>query len=213
MIQQTSSSIGGSMITRQRSNSFLWFFLLLFLIGGCQSGSPTSPVIQDAPNDHGLLQSEAENTVSRSENRTTGEDLFVIRNLLGGRVKSVVGLVTPLLGGTLNLSKSRLVVPPLAVLIPTLVNFSIITAAPEGLPGALNRVYEFSPDGLIFLLPSSLYISFSDAGVGNEDPSLYRFYYFNESQNRWESQPTQVDMSHGQYIVTLNHFSRYAFGR
>lgn len=129
------------------------------------------------------------------------------------------GLVTRA-GGTVQLITmtntllgSRLVVPPNAVDTTTQINFTLIEELPQGLNQPLNRGYYFSPDAFTFLRSCTLYVSFMDANLGTNDPSLYRFWYHNEVTNNWEPQPTSVDVNRQEFIVLLEHFSRYAFGR
>jgi hypothetical protein len=184
--------------------------MVLVIIAGCQPGAPTNPAgpISSEP----IVSSPAptfQSITGTESSSTTG----IIQGLLGDVTQTVSGLITPLLGGTLRLSHSRLAVPPLSVLAPTLATFSMTNETPAGLPGALNKVYEFSPDGLIFLVASTLYVSFADAGIDNQDPHDYTFYYFNTVHNLWEAQPTEVDTVNQGFVVTLHHFSRYAFGR
>jgi hypothetical protein len=202
------------MFAKHPNKSLVVWLIALVIIAGCQPGSPTDPLSPPSSEQVATPHIETRQTPTIGDEDSGGLlDLFIIRDLLNGVTRTVTGLVTPLLGGTLHLSQSQLVVHPLAVLLPTMVRFSMTTTAPENLPGALNRVYDFSPDGLTFHVPTTLYVSFSDAGLGHQDPTRYTFYYFNENQNRWEPQATVVDMQNHQFIVTLHHFSRYAFGR
>ncbi|MEK9136254.1 MAG: hypothetical protein AAB393_03960 [Bacteroidota bacterium] len=124
---------------------------------------------------------------------------------------NVRGLVTPTLGGIVRLSSSSLTILPGAVNTSVLVTWELRVVTPPGLEGALKRVYEFGPDGTQFNIPAILRVSFLDAGLGVNDARQYRFYYWNGAA--WEAQPTQVDMQNRQFIVQLNHFSAYAFGR
>jgi hypothetical protein len=124
----------------------------------------------------------------------------------------VVGLIPPS-GGTLNLLTSRLEVPPGAVNSTVPVSFRITSTTPVGLPGSTNRVFDFGPDGTVFQVPITLYVSFRDAGIEGEKISPLRFYYFNTSTSQWERQPTEINWDTGEFVVTLSHFSRYAFGR
>lgn len=125
------------------------------------------------------------------------------------------GLITPADGGTFNILRSSLSAPPGAVTTPTPVSLDITVCVPEGLPNGLDRVYDFLPEGTIFQIPVTFRVAFEDAGLEVEDtyPGLIKFYYFNPSTNLWEVQPTQVDWENQQFVVQLNHFSRYGFGR
>lgn len=128
-------------------------------------------------------------------------------------VWNVSWTVTPEHGGTLLLKSSRLVVPPGAVSETRRLTFTLATQAPMGLSNALPRVYDFGPEGTKFKVPAELKVSFSDAGLGNNDPGDYRCYHFNEEGGAWEVQPTTVDRQAGMFVAKLSHFSRYAFAR
>ena len=125
---------------------------------------------------------------------------------------NVIALVPPT-GGTLNLLTSRLVIPNGALDSTRTISFRITNASPQGLPGSTNRVFDFGPDGTAFQVPVTLYVSFQDAGMEGEKVRPLRFYYYNTSTSSWEIQPTEVDWRTGELVVTLSHFSRYAFGR
>ena len=196
------------MSTTLSTKWLLTLVMILVIAAGCQTAGPTEP--SGPINSERAVSSQTQQTIpGGASSSTTG----IIRGLVGDVTQTVSGLLTPLLGGTLRLSHSRLVVPPLAVLVPTLATFSMTDEVPMGLPGALSKIYEFSPDGLQFLFTSTLYVSFSDAGLGNENPNDYTFYYYDPVQNRWEAQPTVVDVPNQRFVVTMHHFSRYAFGR
>jgi hypothetical protein len=130
-----------------------------------------------------------------------------------GLLGSATKLVFPVLGGTLRLLHSTLVLLPGSLSNPVAVSWSIEYDEPTGLTEALPRTYRFSPEGLVFQIPAKAFISFEDAGLGKRNPYAYTFYYFNESTRTWEKQETQVNLLLHQYVVTMNHFSRYAFGR
>jgi hypothetical protein len=105
------------------------------------------------------------------------------------------------------------VAPRFAVSLPTLVTWEIFAQSPTGLTSPLPRVYNFYPHLLTFLIPTTVSISFADAGLGNNNPNAYTFYYHNQLTGQWEPQETTVDVANQRFIVTLNHFSRYAFAR
>lgn len=136
---------------------------------------------------------------------------------------TVIGEVSPTDGGMLSLFGSRLVVPPDAVDSVMGLSFSIWESVPEGLPNALERIYEFYPDGTDFEIPAVLDVAFSDAGFGLEESlqkapsynaSRLWLYYFDEEDHIWELQrEVQIDWMNRRLSVQLEHFSRYAFGR
>ncbi len=122
------------------------------------------------------------------------------------------GLITPS-GGTISLLTSRIEFPQGAVLTNTLVSFTVSQATPVGLPGGTNRVYTFGPEGIGFQTPVTLYVPFSDAGIEGDKITPLRFFYLNPSTNTWVEQPTRIDWENQRFVVTLSHFSQYAFGR
>ena len=123
------------------------------------------------------------------------------------------GVVTPDSGGTLVISQSSVVIPAGAVTGNVMVAWAMLDRTPPDLPDALPRTYIFAPHGINFLVPIKVYISFDDAGLGQGTPFWTKFYCFNESTGVWEEQETRYNLFSKQFIVTLNHFSRYAFGR
>ncbi|HET6272161.1 MAG TPA: hypothetical protein VFG32_04225 [Bacteroidota bacterium] len=190
--------------------ALVWMLALTLLIG-CQADSLNAPAAPDAGTQ---TKSIVHDEIGQSSTTSPIGDLVggaggLLRRVLG----IVTGLVTPSNGGTLDLLHSRFVVPPNAVTRTTLIEWVLRVEIPNGLQGALNRIYDFGPEGVVFQVPGTLYVSFGDAGLGNNDPYLYTFYYFNESTRRWEPQSTDVDVAHQRFVVTLHHFSRYAFGR
>lgn len=169
--------------------------IIVLLAGtGCQVDQPNSPethVALQSPHfmDNGAVQTDTLNPI------------WLVQSLIGS------------LGGRLNLLHSSLTIPPFGVLLPTFVSFSITPTMPEGLPYALERVYDFGPEGLQFSHPATLEISFDDAAVGNANALAYCLYYFNPGRQRWIPMDTRYDLSRRVFIVKLSHFSRYAFGR
>jgi hypothetical protein len=123
------------------------------------------------------------------------------------------GLVTPDSGGTVRLLTSMFSAPAGAVTSPTIVTFTIAVAIPEELPGATDRIFDFQPEGIYFQTPCTAYISFADAGATGGSVSLLHCYYFDAENFVWVPQPTRIDWQRQCFVVTLAHFSRYAFGR
>jgi hypothetical protein len=188
----------------------VWLLAISLLIG-CQADVLNGPALPEAANSEQSLTQDEIGGLSTSS--LLGGLIGGVGGLLRRVLGIVTGLVTPSNGGVLNLLTSRLVVPPYAVTTTTSITWVLRSETPGGLSGALNRVYDFGPEGLSFQVPSTLYVSFADAGLGNNDPQLYTFYYFNESTQSWEAQATGVDLPNQRFVVTLHHFSRYAFGR
>lgn len=133
----------------------------------------------------------------------------------------VRGVISPR-GGTLRLLHSQITFPPGALRDSTLVDFDITSGiVPPGLNGATDRIFEFGPEGIVFNAPVTLQVAFEDAGIdptgilrmGILDPYAYTFYYYDETKSVWVPQPTVVDRVNQMFVVTLSHFSRYAFGR
>ncbi|GEM_PF-5815221 len=198
---------GGSMFKMNRHFAkVVVLALVIALFWGCANDA-MNPV---------STERAAKNQIVEQHSTGTRQDMPAEKrgnSPIGWVIGTTHALIAPLLGGTLQIGSSRLQIPPFAVLLPTFVTFTIIDNAPPDMPGALSRQYFFTPHGLNFLTPSTLYVSFQDAGLGNRNPYKYRFYYFNQDENRWDPQPTTVDMANQRYIVTMAHFSRYAFGR
>jgi hypothetical protein len=175
------------------SRTIVWI-VALALAAGCNTN------VANAPNEPNTLSEDTK------VDRGFTNDVFCANLRI-----NVSGLVTPTLGGIVRLSSSSLTILPGAVNASVIVTWELRVVTPPGLEGALKRVYEFGPDGTQFNTPAVLRVSFSDAGLGINDARQYRFYYWNGAA--WEAQPTQVDMQNRQFIVQLNHFSAYAFGR
>ncbi len=119
-------------------------------------------------------------------------------------------------GGTLSLFCSSITFPAGALRDSTLVSFRITTGVtPVGLPGGTDRILDFEPEGTVFQVPVTLRVSFDEAGINEEEEKVapLRCYYFNPTTTAWEPQPTSVDWQNKRFVVTLSHFSRYAFGR
>jgi hypothetical protein len=186
--------------------------LSVWLIAALLFGSCQSDLVENSPVQP-LQHSEAKTAVSGRANEAHFATEGLPDGLIGQLLGRITRLVTPLLGGVLPIRDSRLEIPPLAVLSPLLVTWELRMETPVGLTDPLSRTYEFWPNGYLFLRSITLRVSFADAGLGDRDPSQYRFFYYNEVSRSWEPQPTVVDMANQQFVVTLGHFSRYAFGR
>lgn len=134
---------------------------------------------------------------------------------LGAGVSTGSGLVNSSTEAILNVLNSELAVPPGAISDPVVVQFTIADVMPEGLSNAFSKVYEYGPDSTQFLTTVISRVAFVDAEIGNTDPYLVHFYYFDETLNTWVPHvpAASVDTVNQRFEVQLNHFSRYAFGR
>ncbi len=158
--------------------------------------SPVSPKL-------GLPGLEVDPTFNPLDEDRIDEGVFGVTN----------GIVTTDSGGTLLISESTLEIPAGAVPGNMLVGWAMVDQAPTDLGDPLPRTYIFAPHGIHFLVPVRLYVSFNDAGLFQKNPHSYSMYYYDESTGLWEKVDTRVNLATQQFVVTLNHFSRYAFGR
>ncbi len=118
------------------------------------------------------------------------------------------------LGGTMRVSSTTLVVPAGAVDWKYKCTFKLYAMMPPaGLANALKRVYDFGPEGTQFQIGATLTVPFSDTDLGSGDPTLLKCYYYNTRTGRYEVQETIVDTFNKRFLVVINHFSQYAFGR
>ncbi len=125
-----------------------------------------------------------------------------------------VSLVKPLFGATLNVATTSFTVPSGAVLAPQWISYTVVRKTPP--PGMLDmprRVFRFHPDGLVFLRPCQLIVPFDELELGAIDPSTLTCCYYNPVTLTYEPQPTVVDLQGRRFIVQINHFSQYGFGR
>ncbi len=167
-------------------------------------GSPTGVGLEMSTGSQFIGEDEHREDEHREDGHPSGDRL----------VKSVSKSISPRRGGAIRLLHSKLVIMPRSLTDRVRVTWSIKKDQPAGLSGGLPRVYEFSPGGLKFKTPAKAFISFEDAGMDrHSNPRDYSFYYFNESTGQWEKQKTQVNMGKRRFVVTMHHFSRYAFGR
>lgn len=192
------------MASMQRpATRFLVAALFMALLAGCATDHSTPLAPPEQVQGTGTTPGRG---VLRS---LVGGVIDVVDNILG----SVAGAVTPQSGGILHLLHSDFVVTPSAVPSAVTIRWTILEQTPQGLAGAGNRVHSFGPEGLLFQRASVWYVDFDDAGVSAGEAAHYRCYYFNEGTHTWEPQQTTVDAAHHRFVVTIHHFSRYAFGR
>lgn len=88
---------------------------------------------------------------------------------------------------------------------------SIITIDWES-TGFLEGGVEFSPDGLQFNKPVTVWISYQDVDLGGINENDLRIWYWNEALNVWELVGDCVDTANKMVGGYLHHFSRYALG-
>jgi hypothetical protein len=130
-------------------------------------------------------------------------------------------------GGTLSVSVSKLIILPGALLSNTSISMTwkdtTFGAASVTLPGTagsanasttyLPKLYIFGPDGAQFNVKAVLHVAFADAGFDGVNPDGVRFYYQDPVSSRWVAQETEYDPTNQEFIVYLQHFSRYCFIR
>lgn len=78
--------------------------------------------------------------------------------------------------------------------------------------GLLEGGVEFSPHGIQFLKPVTVWISYKDVELGNIDEKDLKIWFWNEDSDYWELVGDYVDTEHEMVGGYLNHFSRYALG-
>ncbi len=78
--------------------------------------------------------------------------------------------------------------------------------------GLLTGGVTFSPHGIQFNSPVTVWISFKDVDLGSIDPSTLKIWYWNDVTNLWELIGDTVDLNAQMVGGLLNHFSRYALG-
>jgi hypothetical protein len=130
-------------------------------------------------------------------------------------------------GDTLSLSSSMLIVPPRALLSNTPVSmtlkdtmfapgstgFTVANGSVAASPTFLPKLYIFGPDGTQFNVKAVLHVAFADAGFDGVNPGAVRFYYQDPVLQKWVAQETEYDLTNQEFIVYLQHFSRYCFIR
>jgi len=78
--------------------------------------------------------------------------------------------------------------------------------------GFLEGGVEFSPHGVQFNQPVTVWISYKDADLGGINEEDLKIWYFNEDTGMWELIGDVVDTENKMVGGLLNHFSRYAIG-
>lgn len=131
---------------------------------------------------------------------------------------SLIGMsaavVKPLVGATLDVGGCSFRLPPRAIVTPTFVSFTISKRnPPHGLQDMPKRIFQFYPEGLVFLENCELVVPFNALDLGATDPSTLSCWYYNPVTRSYEPQPTVVDLQRQRYLVQIRHFSIYGFGR
>jgi len=88
---------------------------------------------------------------------------------------------------------------------------TIVTIAWES-TGFLEGGAEFSPHGVQFNHPVTVWISYKDADLGGINEQDLKLWYFHEDTGMWELIGDVVDTEHKMVGGLLHHFSRYAIG-
>ena len=102
------------------------------------------------------------------------------------------------------------IVPPGA--LPYDANISVeILEIKTKVSGAVDVIYDFAPDGLVFNTPAYLLVNVKKV-LGPKALSL-RFFYLNEQTNLWEFQGEYFPGADGVACVPIIHFSKYGSTR
>jgi hypothetical protein len=130
-------------------------------------------------------------------------------DLLGGIVRGlfrVVKVVTDALGGTLELSRFKVVIPSGALETAT---ETITLIDRQAIDGAVSC--ELLPHGISFERPVTLSMSLKGTNV---DPNAaYTIYWYDEAAGRWVDIGATWDPNTQTVTAQLDHFSRYRAGR
>jgi len=184
--------------------SFVAVFALVFglYLPGCSNNPVTSPdtLSQDETSffDQPLDDAQYAKLVdlaAETEEYLWGEDLFTA--LDGGSL--VIGT---------NGNFHEFLIPAGALPYTTEIRVEIITV--EGKKGDVALIYDFSPDGLVFLQPA--YLIVDPAKLLGKKATCIDFYYLDESVSPavWTLQGTYcVDSQNNLVTVPVYHFSRY----
>ena len=76
--------------------------------------------------------------------------------------------------------------------------------------GFLEGGAQFSPHGVQFNKPVTVWISYKDADLGDVNEKDLKIWYFNEDTGMWELIGDVVDTEHKMVGGLLAHFSKYA---
>lgn len=180
------------MLNPIRTAVYLFVFAYVVATSGCSD-------------QHGISESPTSSAGQRMEKSIAELDTLIAEG---------INFIHPLVGGTVSLAGSSLEIPSDALLVPTMISAELRDAQPPaGLKEAPRRVFRFFPAGLQFQRNAFLYVAFDDIGIDDRSAYAFRCYYYNEATNQYEVQKTRVDFANRRYIVFIQHFSMYAFGR
>jgi len=150
------------------------------LATGCSQNSPL------APSDNGL-------------------DALLKSKAAGNHADGSI-FVTPQKGGVLKLevvgARTELHIPSGAVAEPVEITGSVESFMTEN---GMTFIYDFGPDGLVFLEPAKLKIKTDD-----KRDKVLTLWWFNPATDQWEFQACASPDANGTSQFRINHFSKYA---
>ena len=201
-----------------------------FIFTGCNSQSPVSldsisddasqfavsDVSSQAVLDVGPLSEEQLNAITAPVEKTQIADkdfkILKAKSSVSLQKRFISSWYVPLGGygwayaGDDEHGRSWLYFPPYAMDQST-----IITMDWES-TGFLEGGAEFSPHGVQFNKPVTVWISYKDAELGDISEKDLKLWYFDEETGMWELIGDVVDTENKMVGGLLNHFSRYAIG-
>jgi len=113
-------------------------------------------------------------------------------------------------GGTLIIDdpavgRTTFVVPPGAVRSDVTITMRVRTVGPVEA--------DFEPEGLRFLKPAALTLSYRGASLSGTEPAKLGLYYYNPSTSAWEYVPGSIPEATSFMVAApIMHFSQYAVG-
>jgi len=204
----------------RNSAKFKWTALLLavcttavlsvvLFIGGC-SNNPLAP---DATSQSEYTNYDSEIYLARGKGSHGGNN-----DPDGGGGNTTVtssALITSQSGGTLSLgwesSSNKLSVPNGGVESDVTIEVTV-TPIKGNNWGNKSVEFDFSPDGLVFLEPAKLTLSYKDLNLefidGSDDVGVVNLFWYNSSTKTWEFQESS-SISKGHVVFHIDHFSKY----
>ncbi len=201
-----------------------------FTFAGCESQSPVSQNSdkQDAGQvaapdastetvlDEGPLSEEQLNAITAPEEKIqiAEKDLKILKSKSGVSLQKrfVSSWYVPLGAygwayvGDYRHGRCWLYFPPYAM------NQSTIVTMDWESTGFLEGGAQFSPHGVQFNRPVTVWLSYKDADLGDINEEDLKIWYFNEETGMWELIGDVVDTKRKMVGGLLHHFSRYAIG-